>query len=304
MPEIVLAADKTVRNNITTLGKDAQKKQNSGRKNNMIINHNISSINAWRNTGIQNLSLDKSLEKLSSGLRVNRAADDAAGLAISEKMRSQIAGLNQAVRNAQDGISMIQTAEAAMNEDHAMLHRLRELAIQSANDTNTDNDRAHLQKEVTQLIAEMDRIASTTEFNTKKLLDGSTPTMILQIGANMGQTMNLSMVAIDSGTIGIGGANVATQAGASAAIGLIDAALSTVSAQRSTLGAVQNRLEHTVASLNVASENLQAAESRVRDADMAKEMTAFTKTQILVQAGTAMMAQSNQKPQSILKLLG
>jgi flagellin len=287
------------------LGKDAQKKQNSGRKNNMIINHNISAINAWRNTGIQNNSLDKSLEKLSSGLRVNRAADDAAGLAISEKMRSQIAGINQAVRNAQDGISVIQTAEAALNETHAMMHRLRELAVQSANDTNTDNDRSHLNKEVTQLLAEMDRIAGTTEFNTKKLLDGTTSNMVLQIGANAGQVLTLAINSMKLSALGgISAMSITSQVAASGALSLIDIALSAVSAQRSTLGAVQNRLEHTVASLNVATENLQAAESRIRDVDMAKEMTNFTKTQVLVQAGTAMMAQANQKPQSILKLLG
>jgi flagellin len=274
----------------------------------MIINNNVAAINTWRNMGIQNGSLDKSLEKLSSGFRINRAADDAAGLAISEKMRSQIAGLNQSVRNAQDGISLIQTAEAAMNEVHSMMHRLRELAIQSSNDTNTNNDRAHLQKEVTQLLAEMNRIASTTEFNTKGLLNGTTVSFTFQIGANMGQTMRLSITNMNTDILGLtGGANAADvtdRLKASTTIGLIDYALSVVSGQRASLGAVQNRLEHTVASLGVAAENLQAAESRVRDADMAKEMTKFTKTQILVQAGTAMLAQANQKPQSILKLLG
>jgi flagellin len=274
----------------------------------MIINNNVAAINTWRNMGIQNGSLDKSLEKLSSGFRINRAADDAAGLAISEKMRSQIAGLNQSVRNAQDGISLIQTAEAAMNEVHSMMHRLRELAIQSSNDTNTDNDRAHLQKEVTQLLAEMNRIASTTEFNTKGLLNGTTVSFTFQIGANMGQTMRLSITNMNTDILGLTGgvntADVTNRGFASTTIGLIDYALSVVSGQRASLGAVQNRLEHTVASLGVAAENLQAAESRVRDADMAKEMTKFTKTQILVQAGTAMLAQANQKPQSILKLLG
>ena len=270
----------------------------------MIINHNISALNAWRNTAIQNGSLDKSLEKLSSGLRINRAADDAAGLAISEKMRGQISGLNQAVRNAQDGISLIQTAEGALNETHAILQRMRELAVQSVNDTNTDGDRTQLQSEVSQLMAEINRIASTTEFNTKKLLNGTASALVFQIGANANQTMTLAIGSMNTTAIGISAVSIATASGATAAITAIDTAITNVSTERANLGAVQNRLEHTIANLGVAAENLSAAESRIRDVDMAQEMAKFTKTQILVQAGTAMMAQANMKPQAVLKLLG
>lgn len=274
----------------------------------MIINHNISALNANRNLGINDSSMNKSLEKLSSGFRINRAADDAAGLAISEKMRGQVNGLNQASRNAQDGISMIQTAEGALNETHAILQRMRELAVQSSNDTNTDNDRAQIQSEVVQLQSEINRIASTTQFNTKNLLTGSlaTSAAIFQIGANANQTITLAINSMDAAALSVDGTLVGmgTQASAEIAISQIDAALSTVSTQRASLGAVQNRLEHTIANLNVASENLSAAESRVRDVDMATEMSSFTKQQVLQQAGTAMLAQANQKPQSVLKLLG
>lgn len=270
----------------------------------MIINHNISALNAWRNLGINDTAMDKSLEKLSSGLRINRAADDAAGLAISEKMRAQIAGLNQAVRNAQDGISLIQTAEGALNETHAILQRMRELAVQSANDTNTDQDRAHIQAEISQLVSVINHIANTTQFNTKNLLTGSLKGATFQIGANAKQTMSLTISAMDASALGVNAIDLATQDGASAAIATIDTAISAVSTQRANLGAVQNRLEHTIANLNVSSENLSAAESRIRDVDMAQEMANFTKEQILQQAGTAMLAQANQKPQSVLKLLG
>lgn len=274
----------------------------------MIINHNISALNAWRNLGINDSAMNKSLEKLSSGMRINRAADDAAGLAISEKMRGQIAGLNQAVRNAQDGISLIQTAEGALNETHAILQRMRELAVQSANDTNTNEDRTQIQAEITQLVSEINRIATTTQFNTQNLLTGSL-NATFQIGANKSQTMNLTIGNMAAGALGASGAKIAsvklnTQSGAAAAITTIDAAIGAVSTQRANLGAVQNRLEHTIANLNVASENLTAAESRIRDVDMAKEMADFTKEQILQQAGTAMLAQANMKPQSVLKLLG
>lgn len=275
----------------------------------MIINHNLSAINANRNLGINDTSMNKSLEKLSSGFRINRAADDAAGLAISEKMRGQINGLNQASRNAQDGISMIQTAEGALNETHAILQRMRELAIQSSNDTNTDADRSQIQSEVVQLQSEIDRIGSTTQFNTKSLLNGgmNTTAAIFQIGANAAQTISLKISDMRSAALKVDNANgvkMSTQATAQASIAKLDAALSSVSTQRANLGAVQNRLEHTIANLNVASENLNAAESRIRDVDMATEMSSFTKQQVLQQAGTAMLAQANQKPQSVLKLLG
>ena len=270
----------------------------------MIINHNISALNANRNLGINDTSMNKSLEKLSSGFRINRAADDAAGLAISEKMRGQVNGLNQAVRNAQDGISMIQTAEGALNETHAILQRMRELAVQSSNDTNTDADRSQIQSEVAQLQSEITRIATTTQFNTQNLLNGSMTGAVFQIGANANQTITLAIASMDATALSVDTASLSSQASAEAAISALDSALSAVSVQRANLGAVQNRLEHTIANLNVASENLSAAESRVRDVDMATEMSSFTKQQVLQQAGTAMLAQANQKPQSVLKLLG
>lgn len=272
----------------------------------MIINHNLSALNANRNLGINDAQMNKSLEKLSSGFRINRAADDAAGLAISEKMRGQVNGLNQASRNAQDGISMIQTAEGALNETHAILQRMRELAVQSSNDTNTDNDRAQIQSEVTQLQSEINRISSTTQFNTKNLLTGSLSGAVFQIGANANQTITLTVGDMGAAALGVDSTalSMGSQPAAESAITAIDSALSAVSVQRASLGAVQNRLEHTIANLNVASENLSAAESRVRDVDMATEMSSFTKQQVLQQAGTAMLAQANQKPQSVLKLLG
>lgn len=276
----------------------------------MIINHNIAALNAWRNLGITDKSMNNSLEKLASGLRINKAADDAAGLAISEKMRGQISGLNQAVRNAQDSISLIQTAEGALNETHSILQRIRELAVQAANDTNTSEDRTQITAEITQLQAEIDRIADSTQFNTKNLLDGSfsagTGSMYFQIGANANQLITVNIGAMNTSALGIDGTNigVGSAASATASISVIDAALNVVSTQRSNLGAIQNRLEHTINNLNVASENLAAAESRIRDVDMAKEMSNFTRTQILTQAGTAMLAQANMKPQTVLKLLG
>lgn len=270
----------------------------------MIINTNVPALNAWRNLEIQNNSVSKSLSKLSSGKRINTAADDAAGLAISEKMISQINGLNQASSNAQDGISLIQTAEGALNETTAIIQRMRQLAVQSRNATNTDKDRNQIQLEVSQLKLEISRIKLTTEFNTQKLLDNSVGSFIFQIGANANQTMKLTIASMGNGALNTGAITVATSGGASQAISTLDGALSIVSAQRANLGAVQNRLEHTVNNLQVASENLTAANSRIRDVDMAKEMASFSKTQILVQAGTAMLAQANQAPQAVLKLLG
>ena len=266
----------------------------------MIINHNISSMNALRNLNINSSAMSKTMEKLSSGYRINRAADDAAGLAISEKMRAQISGLRQAQRNAQDGISLIQTAEGALNEVHSMLRRIRDLALQAANDTNTDADKAEIQKEVEQLIAEISGIAGRTEFNTKKLL-ASGGTVTLQIGANSGQTIDVTLVKMTATELDIKGFSVS---GATVKLSTIDAAISKVSSFRSSLGAVQNRLEHTINNLAVSEENLQAAESRIRDADMAAEIAELTKAQILQQAGTAMLAQANMKSQSVLSLLG
>ncbi|NPV27618.1 MAG: flagellin [Firmicutes bacterium] len=274
----------------------------------MRINHNIASLNTYRQLSANNVLQNKSLEKLSSGLRINRAGDDAAGLAISEKMRGQIRGLEMAAKNAQDGISLIQTAEGVLNETHSILQRMRELAVQSANDTNNSNDRAELQKEVDQLIAEIDRIANNTEFNTQKLLDGSLSgsgnALIFHIGANSGQTIKLDINSMTASGLGVSGVNISTQSGAEAAITTIQAAIDTVSSERSKLGAYQNRLEHTINNLGTASENLTAAESRIRDVDMAKEMMEFTKMNILQQAATAMLAQANQQPQMVLQLLG
>jgi flagellin len=368
------------------------------------INTNVGAMNAYRNlSGTQN-AMSTSLERLSSGLRINRAADDAAGLGISEKLRAQTSGLNQATANAQDGISLIQTAEGALNESHSILQRMRQLAVQSANDTNTDADRTQIQKEVTELSHELNRISTTTQFNGKSLLDNSQSVtgLTLQIGANKGQTLNVkiagagttdlglsaglqattnakdgaleigavaagfTLAAPVSGTYTIAGAvvkdatgnvvgayaahavtftgagaavvafttatsasdptriaatanptsftisnndattgvDVSTQGAASDNVATLDAAISLVSGQRANLGAVQNRLQHTINSLSVAAENTTAAESRIRDTDMAKEMTSFTRSQILQQAGVSMLAQANQAPQSVLKLLG
>jgi flagellin len=298
----------------------------------MIVNTNISSLNAQRNFGANNTNMGKTLEKLSSGQRINRASDDAAGLAISEKMRSQFRGLNQAVKNAQTGISMIQTAEGALNESHSILQRMRELAVQAATDTNTNDDRAKIQAEVDQLAHELTRISNTTEFNTMNLVggkfDGAGNQLHFHIGANKDQNMAVNIKAMDAFSLGVaasgggtaasgftatggmtlatvsGGLSMSTRSAANTAIGLIDAAVNTVSEQRSTLGAYQNRLEHTISNLQVSSENMTASESRIRDADMAAEMSAFVKSQILSQAGVSMLAQANQVPQTVMKLLG
>ncbi|KHO61019.1 flagellin [Thermoanaerobacter sp. YS13] len=280
----------------------------------MIINHNLSALNAWRALAINTANTQKALEKLSSGYRINRAGDDAAGLAISEKMRAQINGLNQAQRNAQDGISLIQTAEGALNETHAILQRMRELVVQAANDTNTTQDRANIQAEINQLLQEVDRISDQTQFNTKTLLDGSLSTtgLTFQIGANGGQIVSLTIAEIHTSVLGTASLSLAqvnvsvvnlTSASVAADLSAIDAAIQTVSATRSNLGALQNRLEHTINNLGTAAENLTAAESRIRDVDMAKEMMEFTKDNILTQAATAMLAQANQQPQSVLQLL-
>ncbi|MFD0050252.1 flagellin [Actinomycetes bacterium NPDC127524] len=358
----------------------------------MQINHNLAALNTFNKLNSASNAQSKSMEKLSSGLRINRAGDDAAGLAISEKMRGQIRGLDQASRNAQDGISMIQTAEGALNETHDILQRMRELSVQSANDTNTDTDRKELQKEVNQLASEITRIGDNTEFNTKKLLDGKF-SGTFQIGANESQNLGLSIndmrsdalkvgqnytvsddgtqlmsdakVAADgssvdpvaiatyvaaapadatngtpavvggyyapvldadgnttqdasgndvtkllvegpqlnAGTKGVAGIDISSQTAANSSITVINKAIETVSAERSKLGANQNRLEHTINNLGTSSENLTAAESRVRDVDMAKEMMNQTKNSILAQAAQAMLAQANQQPQGVLQLL-
>ena len=362
----------------------------------MRINHNLSALNAWKNMSVNDTGQNKSLEKLSSGVRIGRAADDAAGLSISEKMRGQISGLNQASRNAQDGISLLQTAEGALQETHSILQRMRELAVQSASDTVTNADRIQIQKEVDALTVEITRIGDTTQFNTKDLLKGSLSAGVIHIGANANQSLTISIddmratssklnvaggttfdsvsatvanggsitmsgkytgttvagnltftaisatgITMDDGTgattttltSGSGsvtykgvtftvsgltntstvaevaiasksaGIDVSTQSTANTAITTINTAIVNVSSERSKLGAVQNRLEHTIANLATSAENLTAAESRIRDVDIAVEMMNFTKYQILSQASTAMLAQANSKPQAVLQLL-
>lgn len=280
----------------------------------MIINHNKTAMTAHRHLLHHQRLQHSSMERLASGLRINRAGDDAAGLAISEKMRGQIRGLNQAVRNAQDGISLIQTAEGALNETHAILQRMRELAAQAANDTNTTSDRVALQTEINQLIAEIDRIGNSTQFNTQTLLDGSRSNgknrFSFQIGANAGQSMTIEIADMRSMALHISKEpnsqfflDVTSHEKATAALGRLDLAIEKVSSQRSSLGASQNRLQFTISNLLNTSENLQAAESRIRDVDMAREMIEYTKRTILSQTALAMLAQANQQAQSILRLL-
>ncbi|KGP91399.1 flagellin [Pontibacillus chungwhensis BH030062] len=270
----------------------------------MRINHNIAALNTYRQLSNANNASSNSMEKLSSGLRINRAGDDAAGLSISEKMRGQIRGLDQASRNSQDGISMIQTAEGALNETHSILQRMRELAVQGGNDTNGTKDRAAIESELDQLADEITRISDQTEFNKKSLLDG-TLDATLQIGANDGQTINISIATMSASalTVDAGSISVDTAANASAALDKIDTAIEAVSSERSSLGAFQNRLEHTINNLDTSSENLTASESRIRDVDMAKEMMNQTKSSILSQASQAMLAKANQQPQGVLQLL-
>ena len=267
----------------------------------MIISHNLNAMNAHRQMKISTGDQGKSIEKLSSGYRINRAGDDAAGLAISEKMRSQINGLNQASSNAQDGISLVQTTEGALTETHSMLQRLKTLAVQAANDTYSGGDRNLIQKEVDQLKDEIKRIGSQTDFNGTKVLSATT-NLSIQVGDKSGQTITVSLAAMtDPGTVS--GVDLTTKAGASTAMTTIDNAITAVSGHRATLGAVQNRLEHTIKSVDNTSENIQAAESRIRDTDMAKEMMNYTKSQILTNAAQSMLAQANQAPQGVLQLL-
>ena len=272
----------------------------------MVVQHNLRAMNSNRMLGLTTNAQAKSTEKLSSGYKVNRAADDAAGLAISEKMRRQIKGLTQASANAQDGISCVQTAEGALNEVHDMLQRMNVLANQASNDTMTTVDRDYLNSEVTALKSEIDRVASTTTFNEQNLLDGSFTGKNLQVGAESGQFIGISIVAMNTKTIGVSSVSVAgsTNANAQTAIGKIKSALASVSEQRSKLGAVQNRLEHTISNLDNVVENTTAAESQIRDTDMATEMVKYSNNQVLSQAGTSMLAQSNQANQSVLSLLG
>jgi len=269
----------------------------------MVIQHNMTAANANRNLGAVTNAQSKSTEKLSSGYRINRAADDAAGLTISEKMRSQIRGLNKASTNAQDGISLVQVAEGALTETHSILQRMNELATQAANDTNTSTDRDAIQKEMDQLTSEINRIRSTTQFNTMNLLDGSFTGKNLQVGSLCGQSISISITNMNASSLGISGLKVSTFSAAGAAMASIQAAINSVSEMRSTLGALQNRLEHTINNLDATSENTQAAESRIRDVDMAKEMVEYSKNNILAQAGQSMLAQANQSTQGVLSLL-
>ena len=276
----------------------------------MIINHNMNAMNAHRNMGVNNNNAAKAMEKLSSGLRINRAGDDAAGLAISEKMRGQIRGLDQASRNAQDGISLIQTAEGALNETTNILQRMRELSVQAANDTNATTDRVAIKTELIALQDEITRIADTTKFNGKNLINSaaSKASLSIQVGANSGEGIKITLANMAASVIGVTTTLVATISAGSAGDAnklttAIDNALVKVSTQRAKFGAIQNRLEHTIKNVDNTSENLQAAESRVRDVDMAKEMMNYSKNNILNQAAQSMLAQANQQPQNVLNLL-
>ncbi len=274
----------------------------------MVVQHNMQAMNTNRQLGITTSAQAKSTEKLSSGYKINRAGDDAAGLAISEKMRSQIRGLDKASTNAQDGISVVQTAEGALNEVHSILQRMNELATQAANDTNTSTDRTSLSLEISQLGSEIDRIASTTQFNTMNLLDGSFTGKNLQVGALSGQSISISIGSMKASALSLGAAGsglaVSSFSTAGATMSKVQAAIDQVSTQRATLGAVQNRLEHTIANLDTTSENTSSAESRIRDTDMASEMVTYSKNNILAQAGQSMLAQANQSTQGVLSLLG
>ena len=274
----------------------------------MVVQHNLQAANTNRQLGITTSAQAKSTEKLSSGYKINRAADDAAGLSISEKMRSQIRGLNKASSNAQDGVSLVQTAEGALNETHSILQRMNELATQAANGTNTSVDRSAIRAELDQLTSEINRIQSTTQFNTMNLLDGTfsgeTKQMKLQVGALSGQSINFSIANMCATKIGLKkDLSVSTFTKAGAYMKSVQDAIEVVSKQRSAMGAIQNRLEHTIANLDTTSENTQSAESRIRDTDMASEMVTYSKNNILAQAGQSMLAQANQSTHGVLSLL-
>ena len=269
----------------------------------MVVQHNLTAMNSNRMLGLTTAAQAKSTEKLSSGYKVNRAADDAAGLAISEKMRRQIRGLTQASANAQDGVSMVQTAEGALNEVHDMLQRINELAVKGENGTLTTSDRSYINSEVQQLMSEIDRVASTTTFNEKNLLTGSCSNVDLQVGAEASQHINLKITAMNCSGLTLSGS--ATTATAS---GLLNKscknAIAALNKQRSDLGAIQNRLEHTISNLDNIVENTTSAESAIRDTDMATEMVKYSNNNILAQAGQSMLAQANQANQGVLSLLG
>ena len=287
---------------------DARKKYENSRRNYiMIIQHNMAAANTNRMLGMTTTNLSKSTEKLSSGYKINRAGDDAAGLTISEKMRGQIRGLEKASDNAQDGISLIQTAEGALNETTAIIQRMRELTVQAANDTNQSEDRVAIREEITALTAEITRISTDTEFNGKKLLSGGLATngLKLQVGANKAQAISFTIGNMGAAVLGLDGfsAQLSNHTNATNALSTLDKALCAVSTQRSKLGAVQNRLEHTIANTDNIAENLTSAESRIRDVDMAEEMVKYSKNNILQQAAQSMLSQANQQTQGVLSLL-
>ena len=269
----------------------------------MVVQHNLTAMNSNRMLGITTGNQAKSSEKLASGYKINRAGDDAAGLSISEKMRYQIRGLNKASQNAQDGISAIQTAEGALNETHSILQRMNELATQASNDTNTSVDRQAIKEEMDQLATEITRISTDTQFNKMELLNGSFSGKSLQVGAIAGQQIAISIGNMDAATLGVSGLAVSSYGTANASMTAIQTAIETVSTERSKLGAIQNRLEYTIANLDNVAENTQAAESRIRDTDLAEEMVEYSKNQILAQAGQSMLAQANTDTQGVLALL-
>jgi len=269
----------------------------------MRINNNLMAMNTTRQLGINSTNSSKSMEKLSSGYRINRAGDDAAGLAISEKMRSQIKGLNQASRNAQDGISLIQTTEGALGEAQNIMQRMRELAVQASSGTLTDDDAAEIQKEFGALATEIGDIATNTDFNGIKTLDGSVASVTLQTGANENETMSVTTFDLDGEATTLQAASIATVSGAGAVITTMDTSIAAVFGARAQLGAEQNRLEYKAKNLDTSAENLQSAESRIRDVDMASEMVNYTKNDILQQVAQAMLAKANQAPQGVLQLL-
>ena len=285
----------------------------------MVINHNMSAMYSSRQLGVTNLGLSKDMEKLSSGISINRAGDDASGLAVSEKMRSQIRGLNRASQNAEDGISFIQVTEGYLQETTDIMQRIRELAVQASNGIYTDEDRMQIQVEVSQLVSEVDRIASQAQFNGLNMLTGRfaqsagentvTGSMWFHIGANMDQRMQVFIGTMTAQALGIRsmqneeGLSIGDPESANKAIGTIDEALKKINKQRADLGGYQNRMEYAVKGLDVSAENLQASESRIRDTDMAAQMVEFTKNQVLTQAGTAMLAQANSQSQNVLSLL-
>lgn len=269
----------------------------------MVVQHNLTAMNTSRQLGITTTGLQKSTEKLSSGYKINRAADDAAGLSISEKMRNQIRGLNKAASNTQDGISLVQTAEGALNEVHSMLQRVSELAVQASSDVNGTADRTAIGDEITALADEINRVAKTTQFNKMNILDGSFSAKSIQVGANADQNISISIDSMSASALGLTATAVDNYANAKNTLTAAQEAIENLSSKRSKLGAVQNRLEHTYDNLNNISENTQAAESRIRDTDMAAEMVSYSKNNILQQAGQSMLAQANQANQGVLSLL-